>query len=306
MKRIYFYLVILFAPVMGVAQSVNPSFAGLKKINGVNLYFEIYGEGQPLLIIHGGPGMNHDYFLPYMLTLAKKYKLIFYDQRACGRSEIPEDTLTGTSYANMINDIEGIRKAFNIDKLNILAHSWGAVLAINYALKNGNHTRSLILSDPISLSHEFDSAQQQNIKERWKDTMLAFKSKEIKRLPEPTTSIRIKLAFLSAMYDVRKIDSINVTMPRNVADALTVLYRGLMSDAEQYDRDYYTEIKAIHTPTLIIHGDYDNVVLASSEKLKASIAHSKLVRFDKSGHFPFLEENAKYTETVFKFLDGLK
>ncbi len=68
-------------------------FTGLKKINGAALFISVRGSGEPLLVLHGGPGLNHSYFLPFLAKLEEKYRVIYYDQRACGRSTTPSARL---------------------------------------------------------------------------------------------------------------------------------------------------------------------------------------------------------------------
>jgi proline iminopeptidase len=69
--------------------SAQSDVEGLKKINGTSLFVSVKGSGEPLLIIHGGPGLNHSYFLPFLQGLEKNLRVIYYDQRACGRSLTP-------------------------------------------------------------------------------------------------------------------------------------------------------------------------------------------------------------------------
>ena len=64
---------------------------GFIDTNGVMIYYKLLGRGEPLLIVHGGPGASHDYFLPYLLPLARHHKLIFIDERGSGRSQKLED-----------------------------------------------------------------------------------------------------------------------------------------------------------------------------------------------------------------------
>src|SRR5437773_1113507 len=64
---------------------------GFVDANGIMIYYKILGRGEPLMIVHGGPGASHDYFLPYLLPLARRHKLIFIDERGSGRSQKLED-----------------------------------------------------------------------------------------------------------------------------------------------------------------------------------------------------------------------
>ncbi len=84
------------------------------------------------MIVHGGPGASHDYFLPYLLPLARRHKLIFIDERGSGRSQKLEDP-AGYTIANMAEDVESVRQALGLGKINLLGHSYGGALAQAYA-----------------------------------------------------------------------------------------------------------------------------------------------------------------------------
>ena len=83
---------------------------GFVDANGVMLYYKSLGQGAPLVILHGGPGASHDYFLPYLLPLARHNRLIFVDERGSGRSQKLEDVKSYT-VENMVEDVEAMRQA---------------------------------------------------------------------------------------------------------------------------------------------------------------------------------------------------
>ena len=74
--------------------------------HGVLIYYTTVGHGEPLVIVHGGPGGSHDYFLPYLLPLARQNQLIFIDERGSGKSQKLEDP-AGYTVENMVEDVEG-------------------------------------------------------------------------------------------------------------------------------------------------------------------------------------------------------
>src|SRR5665647_1111849 len=76
---------------------------GFVDAHGVLIYYKIIGQGKPLLIVHGGPGASHDYFLPYLLPLARTNRLIFIDERGSGQSQKLENALEYT-VKNMVED----------------------------------------------------------------------------------------------------------------------------------------------------------------------------------------------------------
>jgi len=122
---------------------------GFVDANGVMIYYKILGRGEPLMIVHGGPGASHDYFLPYLLPLARRHKLIFIDERGSGRSQKLEDP-AGYTIANMAEDVESVRQALGLGKINLLGHSYGGALAQAYALKYQSNLSHLILGSTWS------------------------------------------------------------------------------------------------------------------------------------------------------------
>ena len=117
---------------------------GFVDAGGVMIYYEALGSGEPLVVLHGGPGASHDYFLPYLLPLARSNRLIFIDERGSGQSQKLEDP-SGYTVENMVEDVEDVRVALGSGKINLLGHSYGGVLAEAYALKYQENLSHLIL-----------------------------------------------------------------------------------------------------------------------------------------------------------------
>src|SRR5215467_6918590 len=124
--------------------STYPVQEGFIDAHGVLIYYTTIGRGAPLMIVHGGPGASHDYFLPYLLPLARHNRLIFIDERGSGRSEKLEDP-AGYTVENMVEDTEAVRTALGLGKINLLGHSFGGALAQAYALKYQENLAHLIL-----------------------------------------------------------------------------------------------------------------------------------------------------------------
>ena len=102
---------------------------------------------RPVIVLHGGPDFDHSYLVPDLDRLADAFRLIYYDQRGRGRSAEgvkPEDV----TLASDIADLEEVRHHFRIDAVTLLGHSWGTVLALEYALRHPEHVSHLILMNP--------------------------------------------------------------------------------------------------------------------------------------------------------------
>ena len=116
-------------------------------VNGAKLWVVTVGKGEPLIIIPGGPGGNH---YPYRvfdsLTVKANIQVIYFDAFGRGKSDTAKD-VKEYSLERDIEDIEGLRKALHLDKLNVLGHSYGSLVAQGYALKYGNNVSHLIIAD---------------------------------------------------------------------------------------------------------------------------------------------------------------
>lgn len=97
---------------------------GFADSHGALIYYQSVGRGTPLMIVHGGPGASHDYFLPYLLPLIRTSRLVFIDERGSGKSSKFEDPGQYT-IANMVEDIEAVRLALGLGKISLLGHSFG-------------------------------------------------------------------------------------------------------------------------------------------------------------------------------------
>ena len=135
--------------------NVYPLQDGFVDANGVMIYYVALGRGEPLLIVHGGPGASHDYFLPYLLPLARHNRLMFIDERGSGRSQKLEDP-SGYTVENMVEDVEAVRIALHLGKITLLGHSYGGALAQAYALKYQKNLTHLILASTWSSTKELN------------------------------------------------------------------------------------------------------------------------------------------------------
>ena len=283
----------------GVALS-GQDFEGIKKINGAKLYFSIKGKGENLVVVHGGPGLNHSYLKPHLIELEKKFRVIYYDQRANGQSWVP--AADSISFKFLANDLEAIRRELNVEKLNILAHSWGVIPVIHYALAYPGRVNKFIMSNPALLSREFDRDVMALLTKR---TSKADSAQRVQLRAGPMDKQRYEslmlLTFRSTAYDPTNMSKLALNIPANFAAANQMLFSGLMKDPAA-QANLYDSLDQLNFPVLVIHGDADVTPGAVIERLKTNLPKAEHVMFRQSGHFPFIEENKKYIDTVITFL----
>src|SRR5262249_48846704 len=141
--------VILTVAAQTAKPNVYPLQEGFVDANGVLIYYVTLGSGDPLMVVHGGPGASHDYFLPYLLPLARRNKVVFIDERGSGHSQKLDDP-SGYTIEDMVEDIEAVRQALGLGKMNLLGHSYGGALVEAYALKYQKNLSHLILGSTWS------------------------------------------------------------------------------------------------------------------------------------------------------------
>ena len=274
---------------------------GKNKINGTDLYLNVKGKGEYLLVLHGGPGLNHSYFSPHLNALEKKFTLIYFDQRACGKSAIPSSDSISIKF--LVGDIEAIRKKFKIEKLNILAHSWAALQAVQYAMAHSENVNKLILSNPSMLSREYDEQAAQLVKKNTtREDSVKLASMRQGEMDASKYEEMFLISFRPSAFKKENVAKINLNLPRNFASANNALFTALMKDPV-LGQNLYQSLSGLNFPVLIIHGDADVIPYESIERLSKELSQSELAVFKESGHFPFVEETELFNATVREFLE---
>jgi proline iminopeptidase len=307
MRRILKAALLLLFPILlsaGTGDLAPTAPSGYVKVNGTELYYHTVGEGTPVLVLHGGPGLNHTYFLPQMEGLAKRCKLIFFDQRATGRSSMDVDT-GSVNMASVIEDIEGMRKAFGLGKMNLLGHSTGGLLAMEYAIKYPENLRSLVLVTTTAASSElrmkaFYNMQEQTSREDSVGQEEVQRSDAFKRKEPAAMAKFFRHLFGSNFYDHKYADSLTLWFDTTYAVSSKLL-RGLNRDLNKYD--IHASLGAITCPTLIIQTDHDRNLPESNQRIHAGIPHSRISVIEHCGHFPFIEQPETFFRLVSEFVE---
>ena len=110
-------------------------------VGKTSLYSREIGRGEPIIVLHGGPDFDHSYLLPDMDRLSDTFRLIYYDQR--GRGKSADDVQPGeVTLTSDLDDLDRVRQHFQLESPALLGHSWGAVLALEYAVRHPSTCRT--------------------------------------------------------------------------------------------------------------------------------------------------------------------
>ena len=277
------------------------------EINGVNHFFEKMGKGEPLLVLHGGPGLFHDYLVPHFKNLAKDYQIIFYDQRGCGKTEFPQDT-SSILIETYVEDLEVIRTHLKIDKLNLVGHSWGSLLALTYAKKYPNNLKRLILISPAPgnsdyFDQTFSNMQQKRSEEDTKELVQTMMSSEFEKREEIAFKKAIMLGDKVNLVDQSKVAELYSPMNFDVASASNLMLVNGLLERTYFNLNITEGLDVVKCPTLIVVGDLDNIPFASTQSIHENISNSKLEVIKKSCRYPFFERSKEFNHIITNFLD---
>jgi proline iminopeptidase len=271
------------------------------KANKAEIFCKVIGQGDPILVLHGGPGLTQDYLFPQMAKLGENHLVIFYDQRACGRST-GDITPNSIQIDVFLDDIESIRKAFGFKKMTLLGHSWGGFLAMNYAIRHPQSVDKLILMNTMTASSDEFSLF---LKEASRRT--APSQEEIKAIMnsqafidgDPTTVERYyRIFYRTYCCNAEKVNLLNLRMSPKAAVDGTKVFEVFRQNVLMKSFDLYDQLKKLKTSTLIIHGDADPIPQIASQKIHDSIPNSRYVLLKNCGHFPYVED----PDVLFKHL----
>lgn len=302
-KRIFLGILVLAACLAALpARDLD----GVRQINGRGTYCRVIGAGDPLVVVHGGPGLAHDYLFAPFSRLAPRHRLVFYDQMGCGLSDgFRQDENVGM--ADLVEELEGVRKDLGLGSIDLAGQSWGALIAVNYALKYPQNVKRLLLLEPASGSSEFLPAFQKTILERLsaeeRETLAAY-GRDPALASDPDLfrkwmNIRLRAYYFDpARMDEDKLAYFDGSRVKKLF-ASSAMFGPYISDF-----DLYEAMKGIDCPVLIVHGDHDPVPTAAVERMARSLPNAELRIVRDCGHFVHVEKADEYFGAIEAFLGG--
>jgi len=298
----------------GLRAAPAPKEDGVRWIrlrNGHRVWTQRIGRGpKKVLLLHGGPGLSHDYMQCFADYLPQAgYELYFYDQLGCGRSDKPADTSLWT-LPRYLDEVEEVRAGLGLDHMILAGHSWGGILGIEYSLRHPDRLNGLVLSDMTASFADY-GAYTRHLRDQ---------------LPEP---VRARLAALEqagqqngeeygaiiqrelyARYICRS-DPWPEPVQRSLAGINPVIYNQMQGPDEftltgnLRDWDRWADLPRIHTPTLVMGARYDEMNPDSIRREAQLIPNSSLFISERGSHLAMWDDQKAYFEAVLRFLQSL-
>ncbi len=275
----------------------------LVRIDDTSLFVVERGTGHPVIVLHGGPGLDHHEFADYLDPLTDEFRLLLVDQRANGRSERPpESTWT---LERMAQDVIMLARALGLERYAVLGHSYGAFVALQNAVDYPGMASQTIVSGGVPSMRYLEAVEKH---------LNAFEPIELREqvmaswAREP--SVRTSEEFAELMTDQFPFHFADPLDPR-IADYLQRTNDTVYSPdvLRLFSANGYGGIEVedrlgeVSSPVLVMAGRHDRTcTVEASEAIAAGIPNAELRIFEQSGHMTFVEEQDLYIAIVRSFL----
>jgi len=268
--------------------------------DGTSLFIREFGQGDTILILHGGWGAEHSYLIDPFVNLATNYHFIFYDQRGSIRSQCPDSLI---SVDNHVEDVERIRKSTGQDKLLLIGHSMGGFLAMSYLEKYSDRVKGLILISSAPAKGTVKKLTEDILEpalKRWTrqeviDTLKANGlDQEIQNNytdKQRGTWHRITFAALN-LHHVKNWRKIKGAFFHNASSS------DIAATSGPQEWDFTQTLKNADFPITIIHGDDDYLPLDFQKEWTPEVPNSKLKIIENAGHLCWIDQPDNFATTV--------
>jgi proline iminopeptidase len=273
------------------------------------LFCREVGEGPPIVAVHGGPDFDHCYFLPELDRLADSFRLVYYDQRGRGRSAAgvrPEDV----TLRSEIEDLDRVRSHFGPESVAVLGHSWGGVLAMEYAIRHPDRVSQLLLLDTgPAAAADWRRFREELARSRPADV------DAMRAIAATEAYLRGDLEAEAAYYrihfriTIRRPEHLELLVARlrsNFTEQGVVLARAIehrlyRETSESADWDLFPALGRLDVPTLVLHGEDDFVPVEFAARIADAVPGARLSVLPGCGHFTYLEAPEAVFEEISRF-----
>lgn len=320
MIRSFFYAFIFFFSTIGYGQTSPEIFKQFQPnfltINGYKINVETRGEGDPIFFFAGGPGNSHDYMEGNFGQYYRSNQVVFIDMLGRGLSDDAKDP-NEYSVDNDVAIAEAIRVQLKLDKISLVGHSYGTVVAQAYAIKHPERVNKMVLINGFHSGEmwqancdSYNHYAKTHFPEKWKkvDSLraLGYVSSDPEFI-EVYGSFPVKYIYY---HDTKLKQNVPKTPYRNWNNEVYVSIIGRDGDFDvsgsMIDQDYRKALKDLKCPTLIIAGRYDGVSTPEyAIQYKHFMPQAQFEMFEQSAHNPYLEEPEKFYKLFEEFM-GIK
>lgn len=268
------------------------------RVPGAELFVRRVGGGRPVVVLHGGPGADHEYLRPGFDALADGRELIYYDQRGGGRSPVPRDVPVG--WTEQVADLEALRHHWALEQLTVVGYSWGGLLALLYGLAHPGRIERLALVSPAPAWREarerFEAVfSHRNLDPAFQEERRVLRESGLRERDPAAFQQRIfELSVAPYFFDPSRAR--DLTPFRVVGRTQQEVWHSLGN----YDlRPRLPELAGI--PALVLHGEADPIPIDAA-RVAADLLGAEFHPVPRCGHVPYVEAFETFRTVVGSFL----
>jgi len=314
MKPVIATLLLLLPPRLLAQATSSTDAPGLRDgphqavINDVRLWYRVAGHATPgvppVVFLHGGPGQGSYHFAalvgPY---IERSLRLVYFDQRGSGKSERP---WTGEyAFSTLVQDIEGLRRELGVPQIALVAHSFGGILALEYAATYPTRvSRLVIVSGMWSLPVQ---GRYQCERIRAVYPALAHAADSVATGPDENCRWfwQLPAAQRTPFYEALMFpdSTVHARLDSTVAASHLPNTLELSAALSRVGYPQFTSFAKVTMPTLVIAGRLDGAIVPKGlQELAQRLSNATVVEYDRSGHFVYLDETDRFVRDVTRFL----
>lgn len=262
-------------PSIGVVSTATPAERnGYADVNGLHLYYQLHGQGSPLVLLHGGMLTIELNFASLIPTLARTHLVIGVEMQGHGRTADVDRAITPAALAS---DVVGLLDHLGIDRAHVLGHSMGAAVAVELAVTHPGRVRSIV---PISGSVRPEGTHQ--------DLADPSRHATSTRMPTARDFADFRAAYLRLSPHPEHFDDFLATLSASNADLTG------WSDEQ---------LAAITAPTLVVLGDHDFVTIEHAALMQRLIPSAQLAVLPGATHMSVTRRADLLLPILASFLD---
>ena len=275
------------------------------------VYYRIYGEEPgrtPIVALHGGPAGGHTYMRPYS-ALATDRQVVLYDQSGCGRSARPAD-LSLYTIDRYVGELEALRSHLGLERMIVLGHSWGSVLAPAYAASYPDRVEAIVLTGSVTRYRDYQEAALRWLRAMGPGVVATVQAAE----KSGNTADPAYQKILDEYYHAHVIRL--KTWPQWVLDTFGDLddnpvYKSLNGTSEfsltgtLLNVDLRPKLARLHMPALVSCGEFDEAPPWVGRKVAAALSNAQFHAFPGLGHCPHIEDPERAMAVTRSFIQGV-
>lgn len=265
-----------------------------------------------VLLLNGGPGATHEYFECFENFLpAEGIEFIYYDQLGCGNADNPNDT-SMWDLPRYVEEVEQVRKALKLDNTNfyLLGHSWGGILAMEYATKYQNNMKGLIISNMMASCPEYGKYADEVLSKQMAPEVL----KEIRDIEarKDFSNPRYMELLIPNFYEKHILrfpakdwpEPVNRSLGKTNQSLYVTMQGpsefGISGKLEKWDRK--ADLKNVKIPTLVIGAKHDTMDPKHMEEISKILPNGSYLFCPKGSHMAFYDDQKTYFSGLISFL----